>query len=619
MKNKLIALTALISGLSIFFVSEYFYTELILINVTFSLLSFLFLPYIIGKIVELKYHFSSIYLAYLGLYITVTFLAQILGLNIYVVSNIIRILVVMAFLVALYFYAIKEIEQRKDLDIRNLDYKYPLLLVAGLIVALFINFVVIRQANSIVALDLLQHQSVVNQVYSDLKICLFPSQCNNLFLKDGYTTLYHSIQFFVSPTDSFIDQRIYTLDIAWLIISAVSIFIFAKKFIQNKFALALATFVALLTFVNGAYEFSFFIPQGFVFFIFLISYTKEKLDKFKLGSLILILVLTHFIIGAYLAFFLLVLEALKTKYLNIRNLTFVGVLAVIFTALLSALNLTFEKLIQASEVEYLGTATNKAFPENILELINMNPVIIFLFFGIAIAYLIGKLKERNTFVLIPIALISISIYFLAPTYANKFLIGVGLYSALIISDLLFQYIKEIRAQAIASGLLILLTLFSFINNYNSILTFYKTADSTISALNGKEAGLIKFLRQTEMDCTIVTDPFSQIAITGLTRFETANGQYMDPVYRKIIHNFLQTPTSLNLNTMIDFPGYSSPCFIYSYRFEEARVEKFDMWANQLYSYVVISEKTVSSSIEPIKTLSVEMDLVYKDKYYYVYR
>jgi hypothetical protein len=431
--------------------------------------------------------------------------------------------------------------------------------------------------------------------------------------------LYHSILFFVSPPDNFIQQRIFNLDIAWVIISAVSIFIFAKKFIDHRLALALGSFIGLLTFVNGAYEFSFFIPQAFVFFIFLTSYTKEKLSRTKLISLIAILILTHFVIGAYLSFFLVVLEGLKRKFINTRSLTFVGLLAVIFTVLLSAYELTFEKLLQADEIKFLGITTNKVFPENILELINMNPVLIPLLFIISILVLIGKLKERNTIILVPIALISVSIYFLAPTYANKFLIGVGLYTAIVVSDLLFYFVKEQRKLIGSVAVLTLLSLFAFINNYNAILTFYKTSEYSVSALNEKEFGVVDFLRKADLECVVVTDPFSQIVITGLTRFETAQAQYMNTEYRKIIHSFLQNPTQAKLSSVLTYPGYENICFVYSYRFEETRVEKIDTWANQLYYYIVDSSKELTSTIEPIRVLNDRMELVYKDKYYYVFK
>jgi hypothetical protein len=621
MKNNLISTIALIAGVLTFFVSEFFYAELILINATISLVAFVFTPYIINKLVDLKYHFSSIYLVFFGLYIAVTFLSQLLGLNIYLISNIVRILVVLAFLILTYLYSLKVFENHKNEAewLHTTGKKYIGLLIVGVLAALFINFVVIRQPNSIVALDLLQHQSVVNQVYTDVKICLFPSQCNNLFLKDGYTTLYHSILFFVSPPDNFIQQRIFNLDIAWVIVSSISIFIFARKFIQDRLALALASFIGLLTFVNGAYEFSFFIPQAFVFFIFLTSYTKEKLSRIKLISLIAIMVLTHFIIGAYLSVFLLILEGLKRKFINVRSLTFVGLLGVIFTALLSAYELTFETLLQADEIRFLGITTNKVFPQNILELVNMNPVLIVCLFAISILVLLGRLKDRSTTILVPIALTSISIYFLAPTYANKFLIGVGLYTAIVVCDLIFAFVKEQRKLIGTVAVLTLLSLWAFINNYNAILTFYRTSEQSVSALNEKEFGVVDFFRKADLECVVVTDPFSQIVITGLTRFETAQAQYMNTEYRQIIHSFLQNPTQAKLSSVLTYPGYENICFVYTYRFEESRVEKIDTWANQLYYYVVNSPKELTSTIEPIKILNDRMDLVYKDKYYYVFK
>lgn len=612
MKSKFL-FTASLIGLVTFLFSELFFSELLIFNTAISLGAFLFLPLLVDKLFQLKFHFASIYLSYLGAYIVITFIAKIFGIDIFFMANLARILVVIGTFAAA---SILVLQLNKEVKIK---YAYILVLIAATIAAFILSFVIIRQSGSIVALDSLQHQAVVNQIYSDLKICLLPSQCNNLFLKDGYTTIYHSILFFVSPSDYSIEERLYTLDIVWLTLSAISIFIFARKFINHNFVASIAAAIPLFIFVNGSYEFSFFIPQTFTFFIFLISYKRELFKKKEFIALSIILIMCHLIMGAFLVTILGLMEFVKRRMVSIRPLTVVGILSLLFTILLSSLNLTIEKIFQSAEVEFLGDYTNKEFPINFGEFININPVLLTSFAVITGLFLANRIKRNGTSILIPIAFFLASTYFIAPTYANKFLIGIGVFVSIVIVDTIFRYIWNLNYQRIILGLIFAVSILSYLNNYRFYLTFYKTGEDTISVLNKKESGLITFLRQTELECVIVTDPFTQIAITGLTRFETANAQYMNPEYRKIIHNFLQDPSASKLGNVLTYPGYKQTCFIYSYRLEEARVENIDMWANQIYYYVVDSTRTLNSEIDPVQLLDTEMDLVYKDKYYYVYR
>ncbi len=610
MKNKILFITSLL-GLSLFILSEILFQQLFFINLLFTLAAFLFLPLIIDRIWKLKIHFAFIYLSYFGAYIVVAFLSQ-MDFEIFFLADLVRVMVVLGFLGCLTY--LTQIAAEAEFK-----WNYALVLALGIIAALFINFVVIRQSGSIVALDELQHQSVVNQVYSDLKICLLPSQCNNLFLKDGYTTLYHSVLFFSSPADFSIEERLFSLDVIWLILSVAAIFIFAKKFLSDNLVAEVASILAIFVFINGSYEFVFFIPQTFTFFIFLISYKKAKCTLLEFITFATVMIASHLVMGTFLVFVMAVLELLKHKVITERALTLVAILGLVLTLLMNAYNLTFERIFQASEVEFLGDYTNKEFPLSLVELVNVNPVLVVSITATAMLFLLNKIKLPETGLLIPVTFFMASTYFLAPTYSNKFLVGIGVFMSIIVIDSLFKYLKDINYKTAIIVILFALSIFSFISNYRFYLTFYKSGENSYSVLNGKEAGLIQFLRNTNLECIIVTDPFSQIAVTGLTRFETSQAQYMDPQYRKIINNFLQNPNEARLAPVLEFPGYKDICFVYSYRFEEARIEKIDMWANQLYYYIVDSPKTLTSSLEPIKLLSDEMDLVYKDNYYYIFK
>ncbi len=610
MKSKLPAILSVCLG-GVFVLSEILYSDLLILNLGLSLAAFLFLPKLIKEVFNIKFHFSLIYLAYLGAYITAVFLARTFSLDLFVLSTIIRLLVGIGFygLLSLNFY-VREYK---------IDWRYIALLVVALIGILFLNFGVLRQPGSIISLDSLQHQSVVNQSYSDLKICISPSQCNNLFLKDGYTTTYHSVLFFVSPSDFLTQSRIAAMDIVWLVISAIAVFMFVKHFIKDQRMQVIVTAVSLLVFVNGAYEFILFIPQTFSFFIFMMSFTRKKLSNLELVTFAISMLLVHLIMGAFLTFLMVMFELIKRKTVGLKSITLVATLGMILTFLFSALQLTFEKIFQSSEIEFLGNATNKAFPENLTELANINLILVIGLLATTLVYLLGFRKEKASFTLLPLALTSVAVYFFSPTYANKFLIGIGLYGAIVVIEIISDLIKNATTELIVITLCIAFSALAFVGNYKLTLSFYKTGDNVYSALNGKEKSLINFLKNTQLDCEVVTDPFSQIAITGLTKFQTYQGQYMSPDYRKIIHNFLQKPNEATLGAVLAYLDQENTCFIYSYRLEEARVEKIDMWANQLYYYVVDSSKTLNDDLEPIKVLDKDMNLVYRDKYYYVFK
>ncbi|MEO6729086.1 MAG: hypothetical protein ABIM99_04135, partial [Candidatus Dojkabacteria bacterium] len=87
------------------------------------------------------------------------------------------------------------------------------------VVAFGISFSTIRQEGSVVALDYMQHQAVINQSVSLGNICLTPSACSNIFLQNGYTTFYHSVLSFITTfSGNNLEKSIYTIDIVWAIL-----------------------------------------------------------------------------------------------------------------------------------------------------------------------------------------------------------------------------------------------------------------------------------------------------------------------------------------------------------------------------------------------------------------
>jgi len=65
-------------------------------------------------------------------------------------------------------------------------------LLPSIIFVIFVS-IFIRQRDSVVALDYLQHLTVPNKIFHNGILCILPGQCSNLFLQHGYTTFYHII------------------------------------------------------------------------------------------------------------------------------------------------------------------------------------------------------------------------------------------------------------------------------------------------------------------------------------------------------------------------------------------------------------------------------------------
>ena len=63
-------------------------------------------------------------------------------------------------------------------------------LVPAILFSLFL-FQFIRQQDSVVAIDYLQHITVPNALLHNNDLCWLPGHCSNLFLQHGYTTFYH--------------------------------------------------------------------------------------------------------------------------------------------------------------------------------------------------------------------------------------------------------------------------------------------------------------------------------------------------------------------------------------------------------------------------------------------
>jgi hypothetical protein len=420
-------------------------------------------------------------------------------------------------------------------------------------------FLLIRQKDSVVALDYLQHLTVPNKIFNNGILCVLPGQCSNLFLQHGYTTFYHII--FGNITTFLGNDPIktfYVLDIIFPLVASIPIYMIFKKVTRSTLWAQLGVLLSLLTFVMGGYDFVFFIPQTFALYIFILTLREKKLNNIQLILISILLLSIHFIVGTifvgYLWFKKLIVENLKTEKEKTILLLLLA-LSVIFFLLANIAGFSIEKLIQQEAIEIVGSLTNAYYPNN-LEVYARNLGAGWLFILLAyIGALIQKRRDERTIAFLSFVSFGAIFYFLAPTYANKFAIGLGFFAAFII----VQYIWNLGFKPIFKLLLFALLIFTwginFYVQYNRYLTFYTQESGVVSAITREDEAIVQYIKGNNLANTfIVSDPYTQIIIASLANVDTANAQYMKLETRRSLINYLEEPSVKTYEELLISPG-----------------------------------------------------------------
>jgi len=490
-------------------------------------------------------------------------------------------------------------------------------------------FKLIRPNISIVALDYLQHQTVVNKILLGQNLCLTPNACSNLFLQQGYTSIYHTI---LGNLGSYwggdLSKIFYYVDLVWPLLGAIVLYKLFRQRLTNRFLTYTAVVLSLLVFINGAYDFVFFIPQTLCFFFFLNLFTSHRLTLIKLIIGLVILLLTHFIMGSFLCVILIVkflLDRYYLKYTEIDGISFIGVLSVVITTFIILANLagfSIEKTLQSGEVNLVGASTNLIVPNNIYFVLSILGFGIIIFLISLSYYFFTPKKHLVLFFSVIYICLDLSLYFLSPTYANKFLLGIGVFSTLII----IAYISHVNLNKpllyILMSLLVLSYGFNYIYNYKSYLTFYRQSTGNISVLTPEDLPLINYLNNHTQNCLVISDPYTQIIIASFAQVDTARAQYMEPKSRKALVDFFTNPNDNNYNALLgidETKGYYHFCLLYTSRLEKTIVEKNDFWLSNIYSYqinndYVLGDKSILNNYLKTKGLNIK----YSDQHFVLY-
>lgn len=483
-------------------------------------------------------------------------------------------------------------------------------MLPGIIFTIFVN-VFIRQQDSVVALDYLQHLTVSNKMFLSDIACILPGQCSNLFLQHGYTTFYHiilgNVSTFIS-TDPI--KTIYVIDVLLPVISGIPLFYIFKDITKSNSWAQFGVFASLLVFVMGGYDFIFFIPQTLAFTLFLFIYREKKLSKRNLLLSSILLIATHFIIGTYMSVFLWTREIIlknidRKKEVKIYYLLLI--ISLVFFVLANIAGFSVEKLIQANSVSLIGSPTNPYYPNNLNAYWQiLGPLWLFVLIIFITNFLERKVSKVYIESLTYIFMISI-VYFLAPTYANKFTIGVGVFSAIMIVKFLSGLNMNIFYKSFVVSALLAIYSSSFYVQYNRYLAFYTQENGTVSAITEEDLVVLDYLRENRTNSYILSDPYTQLIVASLAGVDTIQAQYMSIETRKSLLEYLKDPkieTYENLITSPGIPRNDNFDVLYSSRIYRAFKNQDDSWIYNIYSLNINnSEKIENPDYELIQEMA----------------
>jgi hypothetical protein len=475
-------------------------------------------------------------------------------------------------------------------------FKTVVAILALITLTLGIRYKLNLDIDSGLSLDFLQHNAVSQQI-SEGKLCLTPNACSSLFKKLGYTSFFHTIQTVLTVGNNInLSIAETSFNIAFLIVITLAIFSFFQKHFKDDETSFTAALIATTVFEIGAYSFNFLIPQTFALLLFINILAEEKLTWTKTLLSIPFLLASHFIFGPYFLVLLLLYNIFfnddidqKSRELA-KTVSLILLLGVVITFIANLRGFSIEKVIQKADIEQLGFYTNLYRPKNLLFVAKQYGPLILPFLISAIYQLFNK-KSQNI-LLFSISYVSISLiaYFLGPTYANKFLIGSSIFMTFcIVSTLISLEFK--RFFKISLLLLLFVSMLPvYMLNFSNYNTFYTQNTGKISSFVKEDKELIDFLNGYELQCQIVSDPYTQLIIASQTPYNTAGGQYQELFTREALTQFIQNPNEENYEKLLSSTDIQKPfCILLSSRLFSKNMYTNNSnipWLNSMYEYEI---------------------------------
>lgn len=483
------------------------------------------------------------------------------------------------------------------------------------------------EKDSLLSLDFLQHNAVSMQI-SEGELCLTPNDCSSLFKKLGYTSYFHTIQTVLTVgfgVETALAETSFSL--AFITISTLAIFTLFQKYLKDDEQAFLGALIAIFVFELGAYSFNFFLPQTLTLLLFVNILAEDNLSWIKIFLTTPILLAIHFIFGPFFTGILFIYQI----FFNSRNrnnslaktITLLSFLAVIITFVANYRGFSVEKLIQQADIAQLGFYSNYYFPHN-LEFIARQYGLLLIPLLISIIYFLFK-KKTSSIVLFSILYISISLscYFLAPTYANKFFLG----SSVFISFLLTSLLADLKFKKFLRFLLLLAILVStlpfYLLNFSQYNIFYTQNSGKISGIVREDRDIIEYLQKNTFDCQILSDPYSQIVVTGQTSYDTAGGQYQELLTRKVLMEFIESPNEKTYEDLLSSNDIQTPfCLLLSGRLYTSNKyvnQSNAPWLNSMYEYEINNNYNIGDFGDLIDFLkSKDYEISYSDEHFQLF-
>lgn len=580
------------------------YLETDIITGVIYAISILILPALISKVILRKRYFGIGYIIgtiiYPVIYLSAYILNQQFSIDVELTYKVASLIVLFSsmylFLIDIY---LSNIYQARKLS------KAMIAIFIVIVLSFGIRSILNLKNDSGLSLDFLQHNAVSMQI-AEGRLCLVPNQCSSLFKQLGYTSFFHTIQTILTVgfnTDLAIAET--AINIAFTVVCTLTIFSFFQKHIKDDETSLFATLISISLFELGAYSFNFFLPQTFALLLFLNIMSERNLKWRKIFLTLPFILASHFVFGPFFAILIVIYQLffnddiIKKNKSVANTVSIISLIGVIIIFIANLRGLSIEKLIQQESIAELGFATNFYYPDNLIFLLRqygllLPPLII------SILYFIFR-KEKSNSILFSIFYISFCLicYFLAPTYANKFLLGSSVFMVFLITNLFIELSFK-RFTKILFLFLILLSVIPIkLINLSNYITFYTQNSGEISSDVEEDTELVSFLKVQEFDCQILSDPYTQLVVSAKTQYDTAGGQYQDIGTRSALVNLIDDPTETNYENLLSSKEIAVPfCILLS-----SRLYTKDMylnyanvpWLNSLYEYEIDNDYGLGST------------------------
>lgn len=197
--------------------------------------------------------------------------------------------------------------------------------------------------------------------------------------------------------------------------------------------------------------------------------------------------------------------------------------------------------------------------------------------------------------------ISISAYLLGPTYANKFLIGFGVFGIYVITEYISKSIKSKSYKLVIFIFIAISIGLNFTLQYKKYEDFYKQDNGDRSVIVKEDDAIKEFFNNYDSKCIVLSDPYTQIIIAGFTDFSTANAQYMELDSRRTLVSFITNPSDETYSKLInitELKPYTNEdiCFVYTSRLDEAIKTNQTYWTENIYSYILENNYPIRSTV-----------------------